>query len=338
MSRMRMMPRRRWRAMALALAAGCALAAYVDASGAVGESGYRLQARWAVGGEGKWDALVVDDAHRRLYVSRATRVQVLDLDSGKLLGEIANTPGVHGVALAPELNRGFTSNGKGDSVTVFQLDTLATLAEVKISGQDPDAIVYDAPSKRIYAFNGNSNNATVIDAVTAKEVGSIALPGRPEFALSDGKGHLFVNLEDKNALAVIDVAAGTVRSNWSLAPCDGPTGIALDESNHRVFSACHNQILVVTDSESGKRIAQLPIGAHVDGAAFDPVTSLLFSSNGDSADVTVIHAESADHYAVRGSLATAKGAKTMALDPKSHKLYLPAMAATEFQILVAAPK
>jgi len=324
--------------MGLAFAAGCSLAAYVDASDAVGESGYRVQARWAVGGEGKWDALVVDDTHRRLYVSRATRVQVLDLDSGKLLGEIANTPGVHGVALAPELNRGFTSNGKGDSVTVFQLDTLATLAEVKISGQDPDAIVYDAPSKRIYAFNGHSNNATVIDAVTAKEVGSIALPGRPEFALSDGKGHLFVNLEDKNALAVIDVAAGTVRSNWSLAPCDGPTGIALDESNHRVFSACHNQILVVTDSESGKRIAQLPIGAHVDGAAFDPVTSLLFSSNGDSADVTVIHAESADHYAVRGSLATAKGAKTMALDPKSHKLYLPAMAATEFQILVAAPK
>jgi YVTN family beta-propeller protein len=327
-----------FRAMRFALAAGCVLAAYGNAWSAPGETGYVVQTRWAVGGEGKWDALVVDDAHRRLYVSRATRVQVLDLDSGKLLGEIANTPGVHGIALAVDLNRGFTSNGKGDSVTVFRLDTLATLGEVKISGQDPDAIVYDAPSKRVYAFNGHSNNATVIDAATAKEVGSVALPGRPEFALSDGKGRLFVNLEDKNAVAVIDVAAGTVRSTWSLAPCDGPTGIALDESHHRLFSACHNHSLIVTDSESGKRIAQLPIGAHVDGAAFDLATSLVFSSNGDSADVTVIHEDSADDYTVRGSLATATGAKTMALDLKSHKLYLPAMTATGFQILVAAPK
>jgi YVTN family beta-propeller protein len=331
-------PGQPFRAMRFALASGCVLAAYGIAWSAPGETGYEVQTRWAVGGEGKWDALVVDEAHRRLYVSRATRVQVLDLDSGKLLAEIANTPGVHGIALAVDLNRGFTSNGKGDSVTVFRLDTFATLGEVKISGQDPDAIVYDAPSKRVYAFNGHSNNATVIDAATAKEVGSVALPGRPEFALSDGKGRLFVNLEDKNAVAVIDIAAGTVRSTWSLAPCDGPTGIALDKSHHRLFCACRNKSLIVMDSESGKRIAQLPIGAHVDGAAFDPATSLVFSANGDSADVTVIHEESADQYTVRGSLPTATGAKTMALDLKSHKLYLPAMTPTGFQILVAAPK
>ena len=324
------------RVVSVALVAAWACSANGYAS-AARDSGYTVQTRWPIGGEGKWDLLVVDSPHNRLFVSRATRVQEIDLTSGKLLSEIANTPGVHGIALAADVGRGFTSNGKANSVTVFDLESLATLEEVKISGDDPDAIVYDTSSRHVYAFNGHSNNATVIDAVTAKEVGSVALPGRPEFAVSDGKGLIFVNLEDKNALAVIDVAHNAVRATWPLAPCDGPTGLALDPSRHRLFSVCHNQRLIVTASDSGKQVADLPIGAHVDAAAFDPQTLRVSASNGDSADVTVVLEESADKYSVRGSLATATGAKTMALDAKSHKLYLPAMTPQGFQVLVAAP-
>jgi DNA-binding beta-propeller fold protein YncE len=305
---------------------------------ASGDSGYAVVTKWAVGGAGKWDYLIVDAPHRHLFISRATHVAVLDLDSGKLAGDIANTPGVHGIALAPDLNRGFISNGRGDSVTVFDLETLATVTEIKISGKDPDAIIYDAPSKRVYAFNGHSNSATVIDAGSAREVGSIPLPGRPEFAVSDGAGRIFVNLEDKGLVAVIGVAKDEVQSTWSLAPCVEPTGIALDVAHHRLFSVCHNERLIVTDSESGRRVAELPIGSHVDAAAFDPATSLVFSSNGGSADVTVISAESGDHYAVRGSLATAAGSKTMALDAATHRIYVPAAGTSGFEVLVAAPK
>ena len=245
---------------------------------------------------------------------------------------------MHGIALAYDLNRGFTSNGKGNSVSVFNLGTLAPITEIKISGNDPDAIIYDAPSKQIYTFNGHSNNATVIDASSAREVASIALPGRPEFAVSDGEGRIFVNLEDKGLVAVIDVAKGSVQSTWSLAPCVEPTRIALDAARHRLFSVCHNERLIVTDSVTGTRVAELPIGKHVDAAAFDPFTSLVFSSNGDSADVTVVSEDSSDRYVVKGSLATANGAKTMALDAATHRIYVPAMGASGFEILVAAPK
>lgn len=315
---------------------GLALSASASAA-AGGDSGYRIVNRWQAGGAGKWDYLIVDSAQHRLFVSRATHVQVFDLESGKLAGDIADTPGVHGIALAYDLNRGFTSNGKGDSVTVFDLKTLAPITEVKISGHGPDAIIYDAPSKQIYTFNGHSNNTTVIDAGSAREVASIALPGRPEFAVSDGAGRIFVNLEDKGLVAVIDVAKGNVKSTWSLAPCEEPSGIALDAARHRLFSVCHNERLIVTDSVSGARVAELPIGKHVDAAAFDPGASLVFSSNGDSADVTVVSEISADRYIVKGSLATANGAKTMALDAATHRIYVPAMGASGFEILVAAP-
>ena len=301
------------------------------------DGGYGVVARWSVAGSDKWDYLTVDPAHHRLFVSRATHVQVFDLDSGKPVGQIADTPGVHGIALAADLHRGFTSNGKGDSVTVFDSETLAPISVIKISGHDPDAIVYDAPSHRVYAFNGHSNNATVIDARTAREVGTVELPGSPEFAVSDGQGHVFVNLEDKALLARIDVASSAVSATWSLAPCVEPTGLALDAARHRVFSACHNQRLIVTDSNSGTRVAELPIGSHVDAAAFDPATSLLFTSNGDSADVTIISAETADSYRVRGSLGTVHGAKTMALDAATHRIYVPTMTPAGMQVLVAAP-
>jgi YVTN family beta-propeller protein len=245
---------------------------------------------------------------------------------------------VHGIALAQDLNRGFTSNGKGDSVTVFNLQTLAPITEIKISGHGPDAIIYDAPSKRIYTFNGHSDSATAIDAASAREVANITLPGRPEFAVSDGAGRIFVNLEDKAEVAVIDVAKEIVTSTWPLAPCVEPTGLALDSARHRLFSVCHNERLIVTDSTTGARIAELPIGKHVDAAAFDPRTSLVFSSNGDSADVTVIAAGDGDRYVVKGGLATAKGAKTMALDRETHRIYVPAMSASGLEILVGAPK
>jgi len=304
---------------------------------AAGDGGYGVVARWSVAGSDKWDYLTVDQAHHRLFVSRATHVQAFDLDSGKPVGEIADTPGVHGIALAADLRRGFTSNGKGDSVTVFDSETLAPISVIKISGHDPDAIVYDAPSHQVYTFNGHSNNATVIDARTAREIGTVELHGSPEFAVSDGQGHVFVNLEDKALLARIDVASNAVSATWSLAPCVEPTGLALDTARHRVFSACHNQHLIVTDSNSGTRVAELPIGSHVDAAAFDPVTSLVFTSNGDSADVTIISAETADSYRVRGSLGTVHGAKTMALDAATHRIYVPTMTPAGMQVLVAAP-
>lgn len=310
---------------------------FASAALAAGDSGYRIVAKWPAAGSGKWDYLTVDSPHHHLFVSRATHVQAFDLESGKLAGDIENTSGVHGIALAQELNRGFTSNGKADSVTVFDLQTLKPITEIKISGKGPDAILYDTPSNRVYTLNGHSNNATVIDASSAREVATIALPGRPEFAVSDGAGHIFVNLEDKGEIAVIDAAHGSVQATWSLAPCEEPTGLAMDTARHRLFSVCHNQKLIVTDSETGRRVAELPIGKHVDAAAFDPATSLVFSSNGDSADVTVIYAATADKYVMRGNLATAAGSKTMALDPASHRVYVPASGANGFEVLVGAP-
>jgi DNA-binding beta-propeller fold protein YncE len=316
--------------------AGLLLTVVTGFAGA-GDSGYGVVAKWPAAGSDKWDYLTVDPARHRLFVSRATHVQVFDLESGKPVGQVADTPGVHGIVIAADLHRGFTSNGKGNSVTVFDSETLAPISVVKISGGDPDAIVYDPPSHQIYAFNGHSNNATVIDARTAREVGTVALPGRPEFAGSDGQGHVFVNLEDKALLARIDVASNAVSATWSLSPCVEPTGLALDIARHRVFSACHNQRLIVTDADSGTRVAELPIGRHVDAAAFEPATSLVFTSNGDSADVTIISAETADRYRVRGSLGTASGAKTMALDATTHRIYVPTMTPAGMQVLVAAP-
>ena len=300
-------------------------------------SGYNIVNRWPAGGTDKWDYLIVDAAQRHLFVSRATHVQVFDLESGKLVGDIANTLGVHGIAIASDLNLGFTSNGKADSVTVFDLKTLARIEEIKIAGSDPDAIIYDAPSQQVYTFNGHSNDATVIDAKSRRQVATIALPGSPEFAVSDGAGRIFVNVEDKALVAVIDVTKGAVQTTYPLAPCEEPTGIALDTARHRLFSVCHNERLIVTDSVAGKRVAELPIGKHVDAAAFDPTTSLVFTSNGDSADVTIVSTEAGDHYAVKGQLATASGSKTMALDAATHRIYLPAKGTNGVEIIVAAP-
>ena len=285
---------------------------------------YAVSARWKVGGTGGWDLLELDSVARRLYVSHSDRVVVLDADNGKIVGEILHTDGVHGIAIASDLGRGFTSNGKSNSLTVFDPKTLEMTGEVKIEGQSPDIILYEAGNHRLYVFNGRSANTSVIDAKSLATVGTIALGGKPEFAVSDGHGRLFVNIEDKNELAVIDAAALKVSARWPLKDCDEPTGLAFDGTHHRLFSVCGNKTMVVTDSKDGRRIASVPIGDGPDGVVFDESRGLLFSPNGADGTLTVVHQDDADHYRVVDTVATQKSARTMALDVRTHRLFLPA--------------
>jgi YVTN family beta-propeller protein len=264
----------------------------------------------------------MDAAARRLYVTRATRVVVLDADSGKTVGEIAGLSGIHGVALAPDLGRGFVSNGRSSTVTVFDLKTLAKLAEVKSTGENPDAILYDPASKRVFAMNGRSGNATVIDAATAKVVGTVALGGKPEFATTDLLGTVFVNLEDKSEVAAIDAQAMTVKARWPLAPCEEPSGMAIDRARHRLLVGCSNQLAAWVDAASGRVVATVPIGKGVDANGFDPAASLGFSSNGGDGTLTVLRADSPDHLSVVDNVPTRRGARTMALDEKTHQIFL----------------
>ncbi len=278
-------------------------------------------ATYKVGGEGGWDYLVVDAESHRLFVTRSTRVVVLDTNSGKPAGEIADTPGVHGVALAPDLSRGFTSNGKANTATIFDLKSLKVMGAVE-TGKNPDAIVYEPTTKRIFTMNGRSNNATAIDAAAGKTIGQIELGGKPEFAVADGSGKVFVNLEDKNEIVVLDPQSLKVMARWSLSPGEGPSGLAIDVKNRRLFSVCENKMMVILDADSGKVLSTLPIGEHVDGAVFDPASGNAFSSNGDGT-LTIIHEDSPSTFSVVQTVATIKGARTIALDPISHKLFLP---------------
>ena len=282
---------------------------------------YKIVARYQPGGEGGWDYLTVDAASQRLFVTRSTRVQVIDLATGKLLGEIADTPGVHGVALAPDLGRGFTSNGRDSTVTVFDLKSLAAVARVHLAARNPDAILYEPTTRRVFTFNGGSQNATAIDAVADTVVGNVFLGGRPEFGVADGKGRVFVNLEDSSAVVGFDARTLAVGPRWPLAPGEEPTGLAIDREHRRLFSVCHNQTMIVLDADSGRQVATLPIGAGTDGAAFDPATGFAFSSNG-SGTVTVVHEDAADRFSVVDSVTTQPGARTIAMDPKTHQLYL----------------
>jgi len=284
-------------------------------------AGYRVVARIAPGGEGGWDYLTLDAAGHRLFVTRATRVQVVDLERGALIGEIPNTGGVHGVALAPDLGRGFTSNGRDTTVTIFDLRSLATLSTVRIPGLVPDAIAYDSVSHRVFTFNGRSDDATALEAATGAVVGTVALGGKPEFAVADGRGRMFVNLEDQNALVGFDTRTLEVRSRWPLAPGTEPTGLAIDRDRRRLFAGCNNQRLIALDADSGRVVADLPIGAVVDGVAFDHATRLIFSSNGDGT-LTIVREDSADRFTTLGSVPTQRGARTLALDERTHRVYL----------------
>ena len=290
-------------------------------------SGYNVSRHITLGGDGGWDYLTFDGEARRLYVARATRVMVIDVDSGKPVGEIPNTSGVHGIALVQKSGRGVTSNGKDDSATIFDLKTLAPIATVK-TGVKPDAILFDSFSGLVLTFNGKSNDTTLIDPEKAVVVETIALPGRPETGVSDGKGKVYVNLEDKSQIAVIDVAARKVLTTWPLTGCEEPTGLAIDVANRRLFSGCHNGVLVVVDAESGRNVQKLAIGNGVDATAYDKETGLVFTSNGEG-NISVIRQEGPDKYTSFANAPTQKGAKTMALDASKHVVYSVANAAAD---------
>jgi DNA-binding beta-propeller fold protein YncE len=298
-----------------------AVAAAAVAAAADPPAGYKLEQTVPVKGDGNWDYLTVDPAGRRVYVSHATVVEVLDADTGEVKGQIADTAGVHGVAVAADLGRGFTSNGRADSVTAFDLKTLKPLAGIK-TGKNPDAIVYDPATRRVFAFNGGKS-ATVIDAAEARVAGTIDLGGKPEGTTCDGAGHVFVNLEDTAEVLKLDAKEMKVLERWSVAPARLPVSLAIDPVTDRLFVGCRSKQLLVLDAKTGKAVATLPIGERVDAGAFDPETKLAFCSCGDGT-VAVVRQEGPDKYVAVGSIETRPGSKTMALDPKTHRLYLPA--------------
>ncbi len=259
--------------------------------------GYKIANRFQIEGGGGWDALTVDSASGRVFLSHGTMVQVLDEKSGKLIGTISGTQGVHGIALAPDFNKGFTSDGRDNTVTVFNLKTLEIIEKIPVTGSNPDAIFYDTFSHLVFVFNGRSSNATVINTKDDKITATIPLAGKPEFSASDENGSVYVNIEDKNSVSVIDTKTLRVIKNYPLTPGEEPTGIAVDNENHRLFVSCNNKLMVIMNTQNGKIITALPIGGHVDGAAFDPGLKLAFASSGDGT-LTVIQELSKDIFKV----------------------------------------
>lgn len=282
--------------------------------------GYHVIKTYKIGGEGFWDYLTADASARRLYVSRGTHVIVLDLDSGKSVGEIADTPGVHGIALAPELGRGFTSNGREGTVSIFDIKNLGLISKVKV-GDNPDAILYDPASKRVFTFNGRSHDSSAIDAASGKVLGTIPLDGKPEFAASDAKGEIFVNIEDKSELVAIDPVKLDVKAKWPLAPCTEPSGLSIDRKHRRLFVGCDNKMMAVVDADSGKVLATPAIGEGVDATAFDDETNLAFASCGEGV-LTVVKEDSPEKFSVAENVKTQQGARTMALDSKTHNAFV----------------
>ncbi len=282
--------------------------------------GYHVTNTFKLGGEGGWDYLTLDSASRLLYISRGTHVIVLNVDSGTVDGDIPDTPGVHGIALAPELARGFVSNGREGTVTIFDLKSLKLISKVKV-GENPDAILYDPFTKRVFTFNGRSHDSSAIDATNGTVLATIKLDGKPEFAVSDGNGKIFDNLEDKSEITEIDAKTLQVKATWPLAPCEGPSGLAIDRKNHRLFSGCGNEMMAVVDADNGKVITTLPIGKGVDATTFDPETGFAFASCGDG-HLTVIKEDSKDKFRVAENVSTQEGARTLALDAKTHNVYL----------------
>jgi DNA-binding beta-propeller fold protein YncE len=289
-------------------------------AGPTAEPRYHVARRVRLGGTDGWDYLVADTGATRLYVTHGTHVMVVDTRTDSVVGDVANTPGAHGVALVPELGRGYVSNGRDSSVTVFDLRTLAQLARLRVPGRNPDAITYDSASRRVFTFNGGSADATAFDAPTGGVAGTIPLGGKPEFAVTDGRGTLYVNIEDRGEIAAVDTRALTVRARWPIAPCEEPSGLAIDRAHRRLFAVCANGRMAVVDADAGRVVASVPIGARPDAAAFDPATQLAFSSNGEGT-LTVVHEDSPDQFRVVQTVATQRGARTMALDPATHRVY-----------------
>jgi len=284
--------------------------------------GYHVIRKTQLGGEGFWDYLTADSVGRRLYVSHGTHVMVVDLDTDKVVGDIPDTQGVHGIAVADDLGRGFVSNGRTNNVTIFDLKTLKEIGRVD-TGTNPDCIQYDPATKRVFAFNGRSGSATVIDAATGKVLSTIALGGKPEFAQADGAGRIYDNLEDKSEVVEIDSREMKVLHTWPLAPCEGPSGMAIDAAHHRLFVGCENKMMAVVDTASGKVVATPPTGAGVDGNGFDPDPGYGFSANGRDGTVTVVGETAPGKFDVVETVTTERGARTMTVDTKTHNIYLP---------------
>jgi YVTN family beta-propeller protein len=289
-------------------------------SAALAGHAYEFLNEIPIGGEGGWDILTIEA--NRLYLSHATKIVVVDLNRSVVVGEIAETPSVHAFVAVPEFQRGFSSNGKENKSSVVDLTTLKTISKID-TGQNPDAVAYDSKRHEVYVFNHSGNSVTVIDAKEAKAVATIPLSGNPEFPVVDPTAsRVYCNIEDKSEVAVIDANKHQVVANWSLAPGQEPTGIALDATHHRLFATCHNKMMVVLDTETGKVIANVPIGAGTDGCAFDDATQLAFASCGEGV-VTIAHEDSPDKLSILQTLKTERGARTIALDPKTHRIYLP---------------
>jgi YVTN family beta-propeller protein len=319
---------------------------------------YTVSKSFRLGGTSGWDYLALEASGARLFVSRADHVDVVETVNGKLTAAIPNTAGVHGIAFAPALKRGFTSNGRSNSVSVFELDTLHVIQEIPMSGTTPDAILFEPRQNHIFTANGGSANLSVLDAGTLQVTSTIPLPGKPEFMATDGAGTVYVNIEsDPGKLVAVDAKALSVKATWPLTGCANPTGLALDAINHRLFSVCENQVMAVTDSQTGKQVARVVIGGGPDAAAFDTDLGLVFSSNGQDGTLTVVHEDTPDQYRVLATVTTQVSARTMVLDPATHKIYLaaakfgdtppateeqphprPAIAPDSVLILVAQPK
>jgi outer membrane protein assembly factor BamB len=297
-------------------------------------SGYHLLKKMPVGGEGGWDYLTVDSEARRIYLARGTHVMVVDEDSGAVVGDIPDTKGVHGIALAKDLGKGYTSNGQANTVTVFDIATLKTLSTINVTGQNPDSILYDAANKRVWTFNGRTANATAIDASSGQVVGTVVLAGKPETPVLDGRGNIFLNIEDKNLLVEIDAKTMTVKNSYPLTGCEAPSGIAMDTTHRRVFSGCSDsKKLAVTNADTGKVVAAPEIGEDTDASGFDPGTGLAFASCREGV-LSIIHEDSPDKYTNVANVKTEFGARTMAVDTKTHHVFVvtadfkPAPAAT----------
>jgi DNA-binding beta-propeller fold protein YncE len=282
---------------------------------------YHQTAAISIPGAGGFDYLYADSENRRLYVSHATVVEVIDLDSDKIVGQIPNTNGVHGIAIAHDLGRGFISAGRDNQVVIFDLKTLATIGTAK-TGTNPDGIIYEPETHRVFTFNGRSQDATAINGKDGTVLKTIAMGGKPEFPTTNGKGEVFVNIEDKNEIIHLDTKTLEVKAHWSIAPADSPSGMAIDTANHRLFSVCDGKVMVVVNYENGKVVTTVPIGEGPDAAAFDPGTHTVFASNGQSGTLTVVKEEGHDQYTPT-TIETKKSARTMALDLKTHKVYLP---------------
>ena len=293
---------------------------------------YSVTRKILIPGQGNWDYLTIDEDARRLYVSHGSQVEVLDVDSGAIVGKIENTQGVHGIAIAPDIGRGFVSDGQSSTVTIFDLKTLKKIAEVS-TGKKPDAIIYDPATFRVFAFNGGSNSATVIEGKDGKLAGTIDLGGGPEFAAADGNGYVYNNLEDESLVLKINSRTLKVEQRWPTAPCSSPSSMAIDRTNRRLFLGCRSKVMAVMNADTGKVITTLPIGDHVDATAFDTETRLIFNSNGEGT-VTVIRQDTPDKYSVAETVKTLPRAKTSALDPKTHQLFLSTAESGQFEVLV----